>query len=133
MADLSYFLDRLDRTRFVIRVHDGDQNGLVRELLFHIVNLHHSIRVNRYISQVVSHLLQVLTRFNYRWMLNSRQDNVITFMAIRLGYSFNDSIIRLTTPTGKKHLTRRTIQEISHLCSCLLYSEFSFPPQRMTA
>ena len=98
---LSNLLDGLYRTNLIIHIHDRHQNGLVRQRLFQIRDLHPSLSVHRQVGYLKALLFQLLHGIQDGRMLNPGGNQVLSRPLIGMGRAHERQVITLCSTGGK--------------------------------
>lgn len=97
----SYLLDGLYRANLIVYVHDRHQNGLVRQRLFQIHDLHPSLSVHRQVGYLKALLFQLLHGIQNSRVLNPGGNQVLSCPLIGMGRAHERQVITLCSAGGK--------------------------------
>ncbi len=76
LHDLANFFDGKNHARLVIRIHDRDDCGLVRDSLAQIIQVQPALTVHQKLRDSVSFPAQVRRHVVHRRVLNARSDEM---------------------------------------------------------
>src|SRR5690606_14102546 len=89
----SDLFDRLDRSYFIIDVHDADQHSVVTNRLFHLSRIDTSVLVDRKNGDLIPLRLKLPIHLVYGSVLNRRSDEMASSPLMLHQRAFNRQII----------------------------------------
>jgi hypothetical protein len=92
LADLS---NRLQHADLVVRRHDCDQDGLIVDGAFQVVEIDQAILLDGHIGDAVAIFLQTLASVEHSLMLSHGGDDVIALLPVHLGDALDSEVIAL--------------------------------------
>src|SRR3954454_5422415 len=102
--DHTDFRDRLDRTDFIVGMHDADENGAICNRTAHCIRIDSARAISRQISHPRAHLLQELARSENGRMLDPGRDDVLTLAPECEVHTLEREIVRFAAPTREYDL-----------------------------
>src|ERR1700730_4802283 len=124
-ADFANWMNRAD---FIVRIHDRDQHGLVRNRLTDAVRINHAVMVNRQIGHgCFARPLQRAATVEYGFLLGDTRDDVIALIFVKLGDALDREIIGFSRSAGENYFLRLGIYQPGYLVARLIDSLFCFP------
>ncbi len=100
----SDLLDRLQRSDFIVDIHDRNKDRILAERLFQIGKANSAAFIHIQISHAKALLLQISHRLQNGRMLNFCRDQMHARPAVRHRAADNRQIIRFRTPRRKQEL-----------------------------
>ena len=125
--------DRLEHADLVVGHHDRDENRLVADRRFQLVEADPAVLVHRQIRDAIAFLLEALARVDHRFVLGDARDDVVALLAIHLGGAFNREVVRLCRAAREDDLLRVRADQIGDLLARLIHGLFGRPAERMIA
>jgi len=113
-ANLCNPLHRKQHARFIVRPHQRNDGGVVRERGFKIGQLEQAVAIHRQIGDAVILLFQRHTIIQHGRMFDSRSDDM-AFLRTGLERRMNRSIVALGGATGENHFARICANQIRDL------------------
>ena len=95
MGQPADFLNGLDGADFIVGGHDGDQDGLVRNGLLHILYPHAAKLVHRQVSHLKALLFQPGAGMQHRVMLDGAGDDVVALIPSGEGRALDGPVVAL--------------------------------------
>ena len=96
-CDCSDLCDRLDGSDLVVCIHDGYENRIRPDCLFHIRRRDHAVLIDRQIRHLKSLRLKPLGGMKNGVVLNGSGDDVFSFADVGKGNSLQCPVVRLGT------------------------------------
>src|SRR5262245_59946883 len=91
--DSADFFNILNDADLVVGGHDRDQNGVVGNRVFQVVQIHEPLVVDRQKRDSESILFQVLAGIEDRLVFGDGRDDVVALLAVHGGDAFDGQII----------------------------------------
>ena len=122
-----------DRADFVVGVHHGDEDGLVRDRPADVFRVHQPVLIHRQIGELHPALFQHLRGVEHRVMLDLRGDDVIALLLLRDGRSDERLIIGFRAGAGEDDLCRERAQQGGELLAGEVYAGAGLLPGKVQA
>ena len=132
-GDPADFANRLQHADFVVGMHDANQDRLVRDRRFQLVQIYQAVLLHRQVSDPRTMLLQPLAGVENRLVLGSSGNDVIAFLGIHLGHALERQVVRLRRATGEDDLFRSRADQVGNLLARLLRRLLRFPAKAVIA
>ena len=105
MGERGDLLQRLDGADLVVRGHDGDKRGVLRELLFQLFEVDMAFLIHVQIGDAEAFLFECFAGVQHRVMLNFGGDQVLAAFGRRAVHKAADGeVVRLRTAAGEDDL-----------------------------
>ena len=117
MGNSCAVLDRLDRTDLVVGVHDADEDRARRDRPAKVVGVNPARTVNGQIGHPRAQAFEKPARFDDRWMLDLRGDDVIALVAKRKEHALEGKVICLATAARENDLVVVATEQSRHLAA----------------
>ena len=104
MSNLCAVLDWLDRTDLIVGVHDADKDRARCDYLAQIVGINPAATVNRQVGYSCAQSFEKPARFNDRWMLDLRGDDMIALVAKCEEYALEGEVVGLAATARENNL-----------------------------
>ena len=121
----------LDRARFVVCPHHGNENRVVAEGGLQCIEIEPSVRVHGQISDLVSFSLQRAVCIEHRPVFGLYRNEVPSFGLVHLRHSLDGRIRSLGSPGGEHDLPRLRAEGGRHLFAGLLAGFLRGPAEGM--
>ena len=131
LRDPADLRDGMNRADFVVRQHDRNQNGLIRDGVPHVVRIDPAGFIDGQIRDLDTFFLQRLRRIDHRAVFGRRGDDVITFLLIHLDHAFQRQVIGLGSSAREHDLLGVGVNEIGNVFARLVHALFGFPTEGM--
>ena len=95
VADLPDFANRLEHADLVVRGHDGDENRLVIDGAFQVLQINEAVCFHRQIRHAVAVFLKPLTGIQHRFVLCDLSDDVVAAFAIHFSNALDGKVVAL--------------------------------------
>ena len=128
-AKLANLFQGLQNTDLIVGRHNADQNGLVGECSFELVQINQSIRLYGKVGHLIAVFFQALAGIEHRLVLGHRGNDVVPFFPVHLGYAFDCEVVALGGSRGKDDLLGGRADELGNLFARGFHGCFCFPPE----
>ena len=127
-ADLG---DGLDRPDLVVRMHDGDEDGPVRDRLHHVRRIDQAVLIHGEISHPEPFLLQETAGLQNSVMFDRGGDDVVALLPVRPSHPLDREVIALRAAARKDDLRRFCTQKRGDLRPRLFHGRPGLLPEAM--
>ena len=131
--DFPDFLHVLNNADLVVGRHDRDQNRLIRDRPFQIVQIDETLAVDRQKRDVETILFKMLAGVENRFVFRDARDDVIAFLAIHPCDAFHRQIVGFRRATREDDLARIGADQCGDFFACRLDGLFRFPAELVIA
>src|SRR5580693_2349217 len=132
-AELADFRDGLHYSDFVVRGHDGDQDGFVIHGALEFFKIDQAIFLNGQVSHAVAVFLEALAGVEHGFVLGDRGDDVVALLTVHLGYAFDGEVVALGCARGEDDFLRGGADQFGNALARRFYAFFSGPAERVVA
>src|SRR5581483_5496157 len=121
----------LEHAGFIVRRHDGDQDGLWRKRVFESVKINQTVRFYGKPGNAITVLLQIFAAIKNSLVLAHSSNDVVATRALGLSDAEDSEVVAFSGAGGKNNLLRRRADCSGDLTAGRFHSRSSFPSKRM--
>src|SRR5579862_1812322 len=130
-GDSANLVDGLNNSRFIVGVHDDNENGIRRDRRFKLFRADRPIGLNWQISYPRSFFFKMFAGVKDRLMFCRCGNDMISLAGIGFAYSFDRKIIPLSSPRSENNFFRICANESSDLFTRQFDSFLGLPAEKV--
>src|SRR5660397_111679 len=132
-CDLSYFLNGLDRSNFIICMHYRDQNWLWSNCFFNIIRIHDTVLAYRKICNFETVFFEIFTGVKDGMMFYRACYDMVAFCPVLKSVSFYRKVIGFCSTACEYDLLFFSANKVGDKLSCFLDSSSCLSTYRVEA
>ena len=133
LAHRADLLNGLDGADFVVGKHDGNQDGLVRNGVFHLLRRYQAVFVYLKIRYLKALFFQRLAGMQNGVVFNGGGDDMVAFVFMLIGHAAQRPVIAFGGAGGEENFARRGADGVCHLLSGMVDGFFGLPGETVYA